>query len=219
MKKLVFGLVVLVFVCGMVAFAADFAQPTPNSTVIYDFESLPADTVIDTKTPGQEYNVVPDQVQLFYYDDAAAGKNSHISATVVNDAAQGNQALKIDWKLDGWCGIGLQSPAGMTGPMWDWENAKSITFYAKSADGNKASFVIGVADAGDERFRVAMKTEVQGDQWIKFVLPMERFKARGDWQPDKAKRNTFIDSPGTQFELCPLSAKGSIIIDYIEVNN
>lgn len=219
MKKIVVGLLALISLFGMVAFAADFAQPTPNSVILCDFESLADGTAIDSKDTSKEYITTPDQVSIFFYDDGAAGKSSHLTANVVNDAAQGSKGLKIDWTLDGWTGIGLQSPAGKTGPMWNWENAKSITFYAKSADGKKAAFVIGVADANDERFRVAMKTEVSGDQWVKFVLPMNKFKARGDWQPDKAKRNTFIDSPGTQFELCPLSAKGSIIIDYVEVNN
>lgn len=219
MKKIVISLIALMSICGMVAFAADFAQPTPNSVVLCDFEGLSADTVIDTKNPGQEYNAIPDQVQIFYYNDAGAGKTSNILATVVKDAAQGSQALKIDWKLDGWCGIGLQAPVDKTAPMWNWDNAKSITFYAKSANGKKAAFVIGIADANDERFRIALKTEVNGDQWTKFILPIDKFKARGDWQPDKAKRNTMIDSPGTQFELCPLSSTGSIIIDYIEVNN
>lgn len=219
MKKMFWILIAIVALSGISVFAADIATPTPNSVLLCDFETVPDGTVLDSKKPGIDCPVVPDQVGMFYYADADAGKNSNIKATLVSDAAQGKKAMQIDWTLDGWCGYGLQAPVGKTGPMWNWENTKSITFYAKSANGKKAAFVIGIADAGDERFRVAMKTEVNGSDWVKFVLPMDKFKARGDWQPATAKRNTMIDSPGTQFELCPLSGKGSIIIDYIEVNN
>lgn len=218
MKKIVIGLVALISICGAVAFAADFAQPTPNSVVLCDFETIPDGTVLNSKQV-QDCPVIPDQVSIFYYDDASGGKNSNLTATLVADAAQGTKAMKIDWRLDGWAGFGLSAPTGKTGPMWDWSKAQSITFYAKSADGKKASFAIGIADAGDERFRVAMKTEVSGDQWTKFVLPMNKFKARSDWQPNTAKRNSDIDSPGINFEFCPMSVKGSVILDYIEVNN
>lgn len=216
MKKSILLIVALILVT-VTAFAADVAQPTPNSVVMCDFENIPDGTVLVSKTP-QDLPVIPDQVSIFYYDDSSAGKMSKLTATFVSDAAQGSKAMQIDWVLDGWCGIGLTVPAGQTGPMWDWEEAKSITFYAKSANGKKASFVIGLADAGDERFRAAVKTEVKGDEWVKFVIPMDKFRSRSDWQPDKAKRNTFIDSPGTNFEICPLSGTGSVIFDYIEVN-
>lgn len=218
MKKFIWVLVAIVSIWGVTVFAADFATPTPNSVVLCDFNGIADGTVLDSKKPA-DFVVIPDQVSLFYYDDNSGGKNSHLTATLVKDAAEGGKAMQIDWTLDGWCGFGMTSPAGKTGPMWDWSKAKSITFYAKSANGKKASFAIGIADAGDERFRVAMKTEVSGTDWVKFVLPMDKFKARGDWQPSTAKRNTMIDSPGTNFEFCPLSGKGSVILDYIEVNN
>lgn len=223
MKKFLGCLILVIAIFGTVVFAADVAQPTPNSFVLTDFEDFPVivrdSTQIDDSQ--QDLTVQPKDLVWFVYGDKSSGRKSQIVASIVNDAVHGSKAMKLSWTLDLYCGAGISTEKSLPSayPIWNWSKAKSISFYVKGIAGQTTYFSIGLGDKDDERFRYMGRFKVEGDQWQKIVCPMESMKIRTDWQPRGIKRNYVFDVPGTLVEFIPFAEKGEITLDYFEINN
>ncbi|HEX2952351.1 MAG TPA: carbohydrate binding domain-containing protein [Bacillota bacterium] len=223
MKRILSCLIAVVALCTALCFAADVAQPTPNSVILTDFEDFPVmvrDSVEITDDQ-QDLVIQPKDLMWFVYSDKSSGRKSQMVTSIVNDAAHGSKAMKLSWKLDNYCGMGISTEKSLpsTNPIWDWSKAKSISFYVKGTPGQTTFFSIGVGDKDDERYRSTEKFKVEGDQWQKIVCPMASMKARTDWQPRGIKRNFKFDAPGTLVEFIPYSETGDITIDFFEINN
>jgi hypothetical protein len=189
-----------------VALAADLGQPTAGGIVIADFEEF--NGVIDNPKADQP---AQGPYTWWIYNDADAGKASSIRGEIVPDAAHGGKALKINWVLDGWTGLGWMSNDSKI--VWDWSAYKSLSFWVKGG-GAKERFVIEMDDVNKEVF---WSTPVKADntEWTKVVIPFKQIKARPDWQPADAKKNGTIDWP-VQIQVVPQSKEGTVTLDLFE---
>lgn len=189
-----------------VAMAADLAQPAAGGTIIADFEEF--NGVIDNPKAEQ-----PAQGPYVWwiYNDADAGKSSSIRGEIVNDAVHGSKALKIGWTLDGWTGLGWMPNDPKI--VWDWSQYKSLSFWVKSS-GSKERFVIELDDVNKEVFWSAL-VKADSTEWTKVVIPFKQIRARSEWQPADAKKNSVIDWP-VQMQIVPQTKEGSVTIDYFE---
>lgn len=208
MKKNVLLIVALILV-SITAFAADVAQPTAGGMMVANFEGFDGTLSVGGGSPVFEKTI------WSAYNDADASKGSKIAAEVTNDAANGSKAIKLTWTLDGWCGMIVGGEDYANNPTWNWSNYKNLSFYIKSADDKKANLVVRLSDVNDERF--GSPTIKVTPEWQQVVIPFDKFKARSDWQPNTAKRDTFLDFPIREIEFAPQSPKGNVIIDMIEV--
>lgn len=212
MKRTIMAGVLLLCMASLVM-AAGTAQPTVGGLVLADFESF--NGVLDASTDQKSINV--DQVSWWCYNDKDAGKSSSIKLEPVGDAAQGEKALKITYRLDGWTGGG-NSPIGqdpaVVAAAWDWSKYTNFSFYVKG-NGQKQTYLIEFADKDGEVFR-SPEQKVEKAEWTKVMIPLKSFKSRVDWQP-KVKVNKVLDWPCASWQIIPLSNKGEITFDLFEV--
>ncbi|MFC1709707.1 carbohydrate binding domain-containing protein, partial [Candidatus Omnitrophota bacterium] len=97
----------------------------------------------------------------------------------------------------------------------DWPGYSALSFYMFGSNSG-ASIAVDITDSGFELFRFMIKDNFQG--WKQIICPFDKFFARGDWQPDKAKTNAQLDFPINSFQFEPRSiVKGIIYIDYVHL--
>ncbi|MDD5005310.1 MAG: carbohydrate binding domain-containing protein [Candidatus Omnitrophica bacterium] len=158
--------------------------------------------------------------------DYGAGAGSQIEVSGSKDIKyHGNQALKLKYKSVAggymWVarGYGLdvkgaaswrEKPAGIK-----WSKYSSLGFYMYGQNSG-AIIAVDIIDSDFEYFRFIVKDDFTG--WKEIVCPFDKFLARGDWQPVKAKTNAVIDFPvrAFQFEPRPI-AEGVVYFDYVHL--
>lgn len=93
-----------------------------------------------------------------------------------------------------------------------WDKYDALLFYLYG-EGSGNEIAVDIIDSGKEYWRHLIKDDVAG--WKEVVIPFSDFKARTDWQPDNAERNSVMDFPINVFQFEPKTGKGTIFVDKV----
>jgi hypothetical protein len=157
--------------------------------------------------------------------DFGAGNGSSVQVAAATDIKNtGAQSIKVTYDAisDGymWVARGFGLDAKNAGWLVkpadiDWKAYKAFTFSVYGS-GSKAAIAFDIKDNGNEIWRFMVTDDFQG--WKKIVCPFDKFFVRGDWQPDNADKNAFLDFPvkSYQFEPRPV-AKGVVYFDTVSL--
>ncbi len=97
----------------------------------------------------------------------------------------------------------------------DFTKYNAISFFMYGAN-TGAQVAVDLVDSGSEYWRYLVEDNFIG--WKEFVIPFSDFFARGDWQPEKADKNTALDFPIKVFQFEPRpQAKGALYFDYVRL--
>ncbi len=200
MKKTIYLILVLVFVCFTLSFAAS------------------EDLLID----GYEVNISggPDGTV-----DFGSGNGSTVEVSASKDIlSSGSQSLKVDYDAvpGGYIWIARGSGLDAKNATWlrdpqgiDWVQYKAIAFYMHGND-SKAQVAFDVKDSGGEIWRFIVDDNFKG--WKQVVCPFGSFSVRSDWQPDSADKNDKMDFPLKSYQFEPLpESKGTLYFDDVEL--
>lgn len=168
---------------------AEGVQPTPGGVVLLDFETDLGDR-LSTYT----------------------GPRSSIETSIVEQAAEGRYALRIDSALRDWNGVVIQPPAGQP---YDWSRFRALSFWMYGTN-SRQMFVVELNDSGEEHFRSPIITD-DFTGWKQIVIPFEEFASRDDWQPENAEIDLAITWPLKDFQpFASVGGSGYILIDLVE---
>lgn len=97
----------------------------------------------------------------------------------------------------------------------DFSKYNAISFFIYGAN-TKTQVAIDLVDSGFEYWRSLIEDNFTG--WKEFTILLSDFFARGDWQPEKADKNTILDFPVKVFQFEPRpAAKGVLYFDYVRL--
>ncbi|TAN62995.1 hypothetical protein EPN16_00515 [bacterium] len=184
-----------------------FAQMGDNELLLDDFEGA--------ISAGEQGTV-----------DFGAGGGSSVEVIASKETKyRGEQALEVKFDaVDGgymWVSRGYGLTVKGAG-AWqvepkdiDFTKYDAISFYMYGAD-TKTQVAVDLVDSGSEYWRYLIEDDFTG--WKEFTIPFSDFFARGDWQPEKAEKNTVLDFPVKVFQFEPRpAAKGTLYFDYVRL--
>lgn len=160
--------------------------------------------------------------------DFGSGGGSTVEVSASGETKyHGQQALEV--KFDAvsggymWVGRGYDLTVKGAG-AWllepkdiDFTKFNAISFYMYGAD-TKAQIAIDIVDNGFEYWRYLIDDNFTG--WKEFTIAFSDFFVRGDWQPDKADKNSELNFPVKVFQFEPRpEAKGRFYFDYVRLVN
>jgi hypothetical protein len=97
----------------------------------------------------------------------------------------------------------------------DFTKYNAIAFFMYGAN-TGVQVALDLVDNGSEYWRYLVEDNFTG--WKEFVIPFSDFFVRGDWQPEKADKNTVLDFPVKVFQFEPRpQAKGTLYFDYVRL--
>lgn len=184
-----------------------FAQVSDNELLLDDFEGA---------ISGGEQGTV----------DFGSGGGSSVEVSASKETKHhGEQALEVKFDaVDGgymWVSRGYDLTVKGAG-AWliepkdiDFTKYNAISFYMYGAD-TKAQVAVDLVDSGSEYWRYLIEDDFTG--WKEFTVLFSDFFARGDWQPERADKNTVLDFPVKVFQFEPRpAAKGALYFDYVRL--
>lgn len=201
-KRLIYAIVITIIF--IIAARVIFMVSNPKILVLDDFEGE-----ISAKTV-----------------DYGTGSGSQIKVNASKEIKyHGEQAIKLEYKAvtGGYMWLARGYSLDIKGAAsWlkrpqeiDWPKYGSLSFYMYGKNSG-ASIAVDIIDSGFEYFRFMVKDDFVG--WKQVICPFDKFLARGDWQPAKAKVDAKLDFPVNAFQFEPRTiTQGILYFDYVHL--
>lgn len=143
-----------------------------------------------------------------------SGPGSSLMGSVFTPGQVGNYAMSVSYNVTDWAGIEQLFSANRN---WGGYNYLDFWFYGNNS-GNRFRVELydnGTSAGSAERFEYQFVDNLAG--WRHFIIPLNSFTRRTDWQPNGAPNDGLTLTQMWGFNFSPLGGSGSFKTDQVQL--